>query len=342
MIEYVDESLGVVKVLNVTEARANFAAVLSDNSAQYVITKNNKPLRIIVSYADYLKLKEAIEAKGSWPVDRTIVPADIAKNAHITVEEIKKKALKGRAEGRLKGLIETSLNDIKPQASKTPVVPMNTAQADSLTTSQHIEKINQMPAQTELATEADYFAAMAPGEEGVSDADSDSQKAVPQTAGIQQIMRQFVTEPDFSPTQKGGQKTTEPLPVKSAAKEDVSPQQSEYYKKYKKLYEAFETREPKAQETTPEIASAEEQTPVQAKDEKIAKANYWDENTGLEGEPIESKNTGAGENGEGGLPSLKDLLRDLEEESLSDDVAEKKNLGPKEIDDLINRITNDY
>src|SRR3989338_3657627 len=54
MFEYIDEKLGKVKVVNVTEARASMASIMNDKDVSYIITKNNKPIRVIVHY-DILK-----------------------------------------------------------------------------------------------------------------------------------------------------------------------------------------------------------------------------------------------------------------------------------------------
>lgn len=66
MLELEDAKLGKVKVVNVTEARQNIASIMSDRESNYVITKNNKPIRVIVNYETYRKSQEALHKKGRF------------------------------------------------------------------------------------------------------------------------------------------------------------------------------------------------------------------------------------------------------------------------------------
>lgn len=50
MFEFEDAKLGKVKVVNVTEARSSMAAIMNDRGTSYVITRNNRPIRVILSY----------------------------------------------------------------------------------------------------------------------------------------------------------------------------------------------------------------------------------------------------------------------------------------------------
>lgn len=50
MVEFEDADLGPIKVVNITEARSSIARIMSDNQYSYVITKNNKPIRILLNY----------------------------------------------------------------------------------------------------------------------------------------------------------------------------------------------------------------------------------------------------------------------------------------------------
>lgn len=55
MFEFEDSKLGRLKVINITEARANIASIMNDGEFNYVITKNNKPVRAIINYGDFKK-----------------------------------------------------------------------------------------------------------------------------------------------------------------------------------------------------------------------------------------------------------------------------------------------
>lgn len=50
MFEFEDAKLGKVKVVNVTEARSSMASIMNDRGTSYVITRNNRPIRVILSY----------------------------------------------------------------------------------------------------------------------------------------------------------------------------------------------------------------------------------------------------------------------------------------------------
>lgn len=64
MFEFEDSKLGRLKVINITEARANIASIMNDEEFNYVITKNNKPVRAIINYADF---KKASLSKNTRP-----------------------------------------------------------------------------------------------------------------------------------------------------------------------------------------------------------------------------------------------------------------------------------
>ncbi|MBF0104855.1 MAG: type II toxin-antitoxin system Phd/YefM family antitoxin [Deltaproteobacteria bacterium] len=123
MIEYTDKYLGKVRVLNVTEARASFAAVLSDHGYNYIITKNNKPLRVLIDYEDLEQLTTHNQKAGLPPPtpppisltpdqtkallkrDEEIVPAEPPTPAH-------EPAHLKYPTSRVKGLLEQSTRDV--------------------------------------------------------------------------------------------------------------------------------------------------------------------------------------------------------------------------------------
>lgn len=57
MFEIEDSKFGKIKVVNITEARASMASIMTDKTYNYVITKNNRPIRIIVNFETYKKLQ---------------------------------------------------------------------------------------------------------------------------------------------------------------------------------------------------------------------------------------------------------------------------------------------
>lgn len=50
MFEVDDKNLGKAKVVNITEARQSMASIMTDQDFSYIITKNNQPIRVILSY----------------------------------------------------------------------------------------------------------------------------------------------------------------------------------------------------------------------------------------------------------------------------------------------------
>lgn len=91
MFEFSDEKLGRFKVINITEARASMATIMGDKEFNYIVTKNNHPVRVIINYDTYKK-----NQTGSLF-----------------------RSLKGsEARDLLKGLIESKEKDLRRQISK--------------------------------------------------------------------------------------------------------------------------------------------------------------------------------------------------------------------------------
>lgn len=83
MFEFEDSKLGRLKVINITEARANIASIMNDGEFNYVITKNNKPVRAIINYGDFKK-------------------SSVSKNSRPTTQK-----------NQVKGLLESRAADVK-------------------------------------------------------------------------------------------------------------------------------------------------------------------------------------------------------------------------------------
>lgn len=65
MFELRDSKLGKVKIINITEARQNMASIMNDSDFNYVITKNNKPIRVIINYDEYKSNRDQLEKRKS-------------------------------------------------------------------------------------------------------------------------------------------------------------------------------------------------------------------------------------------------------------------------------------
>lgn len=97
MFEFDDEKLGPVKVVNVTEARSSMASLMGDGDFNYIITKNNKPVRVVVSYETFKKAM----APGANPPG--VSSSGVSRSAN-KVPEFK---------DSLKGLIQSKERDLK-------------------------------------------------------------------------------------------------------------------------------------------------------------------------------------------------------------------------------------
>ena len=373
MIEYIDKRIGKIKVLNVTEARANFANVLGDRGASYIITKNNKPLRVIIGYNDYEALKQSAEARPPAPFDSGAGGGD-------TVEKQPKK----QAKNRVPGLLQTSiaLRQTKEEIKKTTgqcVVDETSSnlleQADDYFISDDDDG-DDFGDEALLVTpdsldddEEPYATTPVPEQETV-DEDRQTSGQEAETELTEQPPPTKVSLPGTKTRQTETQahkKTKEP----AADEDNLTEEQREYFRKYKKLYESMvgDTKEkefsislgeagPVAVEedtspTTTEVPVVDTieqsaqpdclQTVEQAK-ETEADLDYEDyQDPAVQESIAEEPRKTIVERGKknGALPSLRDLLKDLESEKLSGEADEAESLNDSEIDDLINRITQD-
>jgi len=96
MFEFEDSKLGPVKIINVTEARSNIAAIMMDKEFNYIITKNNKPIRVIINYEAYRKVN---------------TPKIASRQVQTPLKE---------ENTLVKGLIEKREKDLKGSFEKTP------------------------------------------------------------------------------------------------------------------------------------------------------------------------------------------------------------------------------
>lgn len=95
MFDFEDSKFGRVRIISVTEARANIAAIMADTECNYVITKNNKPVRAIVSYEVFKKSPKS-EA-------RPLRPSENSES--------------------IKGILENRSKDLKQTDQKPAVMP---------------------------------------------------------------------------------------------------------------------------------------------------------------------------------------------------------------------------
>lgn len=395
MIEYTDDKFGIIKVLNVTEARAHFAMVLGDNHSHYVITKNNKPMRVIIGYSDYEKLKQQLgpEFVASIQDASLSYPGQRAESAQAELDRKQQKA-KSRVPGILESNIALSygLPDKRQRTMPTikdeqPTRP----QAYTVTTAPAPE--NQTPKFSE-PTHADYFSSASIDSDDTSEylASPEDAHAAPLDAAVstntpvqpmaseqsqnihealQQALDANAKAKKASAAFSARQTLEEPplvnKPREPAAEAKKDPEQDEYFRKYKKLYERFET--PQAQQATgPEAQDPEQLTfdnndiegELEAYPETETKrVNSAEESNEYFGQaeqgdapseivrtkqqasptvPVAPSQQKTPQRGAPELPSLKDLLASLDEEKLS---GEEGEVDEADIENLIQRIQED-
>lgn len=348
MFEFDNNKTGKVKVLNVTEARANFSDLLSDLSAHYVITKNNKPLRVVISYSEYQQISKWIKENDiELEVDSSIKDAP--------------KTRKKPQKTRVKGLLESHMQMQEKKASQPKPKPKKSS-SPSVDDEKRklIEKLLGSSAQT------DYFA------DEEDDVVEEFQTAPPTPAETYQKAKNEVqeekstaefSEEDFwNDDSDNAEEPQEPLsqePEPEVAEtdpelDDMTPEQREYYEKYKKLYQSLGQpieEKPSATQEVPDVDLSNEFSMNFSKDEpeefEIEESDPFEEElksrlekTEPKTRPSQRKQEASGND----LPSLKDLLQELEDEKLSSDEGEEnsKDLNEGDIDDLIHRITHDY
>ncbi len=386
MIEYTDDKFGIIKVLNVTEARAHFATVLGDNHSHYVITKNNKPMRVIIGYGDYEKLKQQLGPDFVASIQQAGLnyPSQREETASTETGHKSKKA-----KSRVPGILESdiALSYSVPDKRQNTLSAKEVRQAPPTHTVPASEK--QAPAFPE-PTKDDYFSSASTepyDEDGVlSNPDAvhtvSTEPQVPSTTqsvesitaeqsqAIHEALQQAI---DANAKAKKSSPVERPTTPTAEAKKD--PEQDEYFRKYKKLYERFET---------PQIP----QTPAATESGSVVPGEGVFDDDDLEGEleafsepetktarPTEEPNAyfGQPEQGEDATrmsrthqpsdlagstigqgdalannkaqkgtspepPSLKDLLASLDEEKLS---GEDEEVDESEIENLIQRIQED-
>lgn len=335
MITYKDPKLGEIRVLNVTEARSHFAQVLSDKDTVYVITKNNKPQRVIINYDDFAATREV-----SVPLAVTQEPKEEKKPA-----------------SHLKGMLEVQKELAKiriTQEKKTPppkinkfdeiVTPPIAKQAQpAATESPIIDEVE--PEASEVDILPDYFS---------TDYDADHDEE-----GIE-IISSPVPEPSQAPVT-----AFRPIPESVPVKKEIRPEEEDYFNRFKKLYEpppaSFAAPKPIATpksemlippppaeiQTSPEVAPTKKVAPTPQK-QAPQNTQVPDRNPQIiNGNAAPASKTSAKPNvimeqvkAKEETPSLQDLLKDLENERLSDE--NENPLDEGQIKDIIQRITHDY
>lgn len=375
MFDFTNKSNTKVRHINVTEARANFATILSDTTSHYIITKNSKPQRVIINFEDFEKLQgvEKRTEEGSSGETKTL-EADKAKKTKPT------KSIKGiiaqQFELSQHQTDEPALEDenfsidkIKPLSPEEKKPRPEAMGIEALSFDALEELLPDSGAiivdEAVLADEGDYF------QNADEPAERSPEAAEPTPRTAEEILPTVAEQPVCT--------------GESAAR---TPEEEEYFRRYRKLYEnnnlitvpdvSWNTlpdpglpRQHLAEDpgTAEEVLRQQEDAYQQMRSELGAVTNKieadelvieptptsaaefrgWNDSFAMSSGAIAPPQTsneapyaswGAdAEAGGAGLPSLQELLKELDKERLSGEEGEP--LDNRDIDELISRITSD-
>lgn len=379
MLEYLDENLGKIKLVNVTEARANFAKLLSDETHYYVITKNNKPQRVVISYDEFVDLRQHSQknSASTMPSTHEAKIPSIQKHGEKIVAQKHYKT-----PSRVKGLLaqhfhepesepkesvfqESLANTHTQQDADTKWVNdlmPNPESDDYFNTSDPLDEVNAVeevmlspdevidshPMQSAVKTESEITNQ---NSEQVLDEIRHSLSISEEIAPLDshQALEQSDSSSlknDNSELDQESQSQTEEAVV------PMTPEEEEYYKKYRKLYESVPLRDVPVS-TQPQILLDDRDSPVQnivdslpdlaqATEDDVARHfmmnRVSDEDLSHKKDiPVQHNHYDVIQslvNEKSDLPSLQELLRDLDSDE--DDV--KSQLSDGEIESIIKQI----
>lgn len=357
MLEFQNKNNSKVKVVNVTEARGNFARILSDTKSHYIITKNNRAQRVIINFDEFKVLQELAQAyqnEHSHPSS-----FEIGNIGEPVASEEQSRKLK--TSQPLKGMIAEQFKLSQPQKRKfddesETSFAVATDQKNNVETL--VDDVGEAPpvAATTLLTpsleaidgESDYFHTNTnsddvevwedflpePTTQSHQQFIVDGVAVLPQTeenqAIIEHAAKTIVHDHDVAVT------LPEPPPPRK-------PEEEEYFRRYRKLYEGFEIMPtPVATTDFPQIVltpsqSVEEEKGFVHKTQTPVTETSLQESLTPQQPRVEKAHLTEPEIEQEGLPSLQELLKDLEAQKLSDE----EDLASRDIDDIINRITSD-
>ncbi len=288
MFEFVDDKLGRVKVINITEARASMATIMGDKEFNYIITKNNRPIRVIINYSTY----KQNQAAGTF--------SKPLKNAE--------------PKNNLKGLIESKEKDLQifrnknfiPQKTEYDLIP-----PESEVPEENVEPVNEPIVQT---SSSDYIL------------DEPVAVDIPHPDSVETS----APDPEITPEDLGLY---------------TPPPSSDYLNRFKKLYEtprydslfqSTQKKRPIKEDSISSIESHQNQPRQQVQSaagqkQSPQKESYQNQSH----QPVPAPLTETRRR-QDDLPSIQELLMDLENEPLS---GEDEALSPDQVNHLLNRIS---
>lgn len=255
MFEFTDKTKKKIKVINVTEARGNFAAILADTDAQYIITKNNKPQSVILGFEEFKKLQG--DLGGQTLPDQAVQMLSTTEEAPPEGAAPRKAKPSPSVRGMIAAQVELSQQNEKPQ----PEVPEDfslesVAAAPKNTTEDEKTTAEESGAAVLFAGEAELPAPQE-SEEAASVAgdyfDSDAEEAVLVEPELAEEKAELNAPPieaeDVAESvaranrdaliQDADFYSTRPAPLEAESEPQRTPEEEAYFRRYRKLYEGY-------------------------------------------------------------------------------------------------------
>ncbi len=362
-----------IRFVNVTEARANFASLITEKQINYVITRNSKPARALISYGEFEILQhflrtypELVQIGQTGELNQWI--ADLEKKPKIRPEN--------PVEGLLKQRMEAASQAHKSAGTENKSLKKSLPESDLAQQLQErlrarlgIKSQESDPCEDENLEE-DYFSA---GDEPIKTDES----------GIIRGSESGPNPAEFALTKNSATSTLDQRADFRVAESQTETQEesfkSDYYKKYRKLYEPYfqesenanSDTEPKLESEPVFVSKHQERetidTPEMFKNlieslEKNQEAQEEEETQGPdptrlsppEDEPdlsFEFRQEDSGHSDEqnlitkkdqkNDLPSLKDILKEIDDNGLDPTAEIDKTIEEEDIESILKRITQD-
>lgn len=309
MFEFKDEKLGNVKVVNVTEARASIATMMSDREFNYVITKNNKPIRVVVNFETFKQGQMGSQSRSQ----------------------------KTEAKSSLQGLIQSQEKELKRQVlqtteAKEEALPKAVGDHEALPKSLPTEP---KPSEPEVAEELNYF--------HPQDQKSSSEETILED---QENISSSESGPVLDVSEK---EVAPEADKEAAEAAPLEPEDENYFNRYKKLYETAPRHEnlyqngsnsiddALSEQISPASKVSESPSPEIIQQSTLEKFDIPVATEAQEVMPEPPSGTLDGvETHQEGAPSIQDILRDLESEKLSGEEEEK--LTSEQINQFVNKL----
>lgn len=224
MFELDDSKLGKVKLVSVTEARQHISTIMQDFGVHYVITKNSKPVRMIVDYEAFkqtttnLSHREPASGGHGDPESglRNLARNEVEKPAPVLKPEPEKREVLQKQEeiSIFEAKIDTPKPTLKTKKIKFPDIFHHEA-----------------PSQKEV-TETDFEK---------SETTENIEKRLHSTEATNQVWETEKTQADNEDwiIESHDEKTTRDFKEETQPLDEISinPEKEAYFKRFRKLYE---------------------------------------------------------------------------------------------------------